>query len=325
MRFFVARKDKANAAPPSNQQQLQGQADAGPSTPKTPQNKATRKHPWSAPANTSQDVHTVAGDPSTDQMVALLGKVEAETNKENRPLPTETDSRALPATPQRKSFTDRQDGAHRVSQIGDSDSDSQPQPTTRQPAKRARQESEELTGDDAAAPVDEEDFSEDGGFDPATETIQVGRVRKRARLPVVLHNREADMKPRQPRINATVSRWERHADANRVQEQVDPVPSNAAGDVVDLSQPANIHRIVRETAQRQSQVYRLTAGAQRATQTRVKWTDEEQSGFLDLIIRYGCSWAYLLGRGQDEGIFHESRNQVSLKDKARNMKVEFLM
>jgi hypothetical protein len=257
--------------------------------------------------------------------MTILMNSEAEKNKENRPLSTEADSGQHPANPQRKFFIERQPTAQRVSQISDSDTDSQPQPTTRQPAKRTRQDSEELPENDDAAAVDEDDVSEDAGFESVSETIQVGHVRKRAKLHVVSHDHAGNAKSRQPRTNATASKWGQHTSASRPRERVASVSPDPASDVANTGRAADMYSVVRETAQRQGQVHRLTTGAQRVTQTRVKWTPEEENGFISLIDRFGCSWSDLLARGQDEGIFHETRNQVSLKDKARNMKVDFLV
>lgn len=56
-------------------------------------------------------------------------------------------------------------------------------------------------------------------------------------------------------------------------------------------------------------------------QTRIPWSHNDEQLLRDGIEKYGCSWSYLsnLLRGWDR-----KRDQVALKDKARNMKVSYL-
>lgn len=353
--YVFHKKPQTSAAPPSNQQQLQQQVAAGPSAPKTPQNNATRQLPSTAPAKTSQEEHPEADDNKPDPysskgMAVFMRSSDAEKNKENRPLPTEAippmSAATLPANPQRKSFIERQPSAHRVSQISDSDVDSQPEPTDGQRAKRTREESEELSEHEIAAAVDRDEISEDDAFeqdrtqlpsrlrDPPPEVIQVtGGARKRARIPsrVVSHVPAEDVQSMQPRINATASGLQQQPSSGRVQSNnavVAPIEEELnAGmrEYREAQKQASQYHAARETMREQEHARRLNIGAQRPTQTRVKWSLSEEEGFIGLIEQYGTSWADLFARGQAEGIFHEKRGQVSLKDKARNMKVDFLM
>lgn len=57
-------------------------------------------------------------------------------------------------------------------------------------------------------------------------------------------------------------------------------------------------------------------------QTRTRWTQEEENYLLDAIVEHGCSWARI--KDQDSGGVLGARDQVGLKDKARNMKFDFL-
>lgn len=57
-------------------------------------------------------------------------------------------------------------------------------------------------------------------------------------------------------------------------------------------------------------------------QTRTRWTQVEESYLLDAIVEHGCSWARI--KDQDKEGVLGGRDQVSLKDKARNMKFDFL-
>jgi hypothetical protein len=64
----------------------------------------------------------------------------------------------------------------------------------------------------------------------------------------------------------------------------------------------------------------------RQPQQRSRWTEVEVERLVELIENYGVSWAYLLAMDDEhpEGAVLQQRDQVSLKDKARNMKMDFL-
>ncbi|KFY98346.1 hypothetical protein V498_01497 [Pseudogymnoascus sp. VKM F-4517 (FW-2822)] len=349
--FLFNNKPLASAAPPSNQQQLQQKVAAGASAPKTPQNNVARQLPSTAPAKTSQEEHPQAdGDSPSEYTIGVMAdfmvSTDAEKNKENRPLPTEAipqpSAATLPDKAQRKSFIERQPSAHRVSQISDSDGDSQPEPTARQGAKRTREEPEELPEYEIAAPVDEDEISEDDGFeqdrsrlpsrlrDPPPEVIQVtGGARKRSRIAsrVVLNVPVGTVQSRQPSIAATASRLQQQPSSSRTQgnnSSISPVEEEMKA-YHETQHRVSQYHATQEMASAQALVHRLNTGAQKPTQSRVRWTTTEEDGLIRLIGQYGTRWSDLFTKGQREEIFHEKRDQGSLKDKARNMKVELLI
>ncbi len=59
-------------------------------------------------------------------------------------------------------------------------------------------------------------------------------------------------------------------------------------------------------------------------QVRKGWTEEETERLLELIEEHGTSWALLKSEDSVAGNVLESRDQVALKDKARNMKLDYL-
>ena len=59
-------------------------------------------------------------------------------------------------------------------------------------------------------------------------------------------------------------------------------------------------------------------------QVRKGWTDEETQRLLELIEEHGTSWALLKTEDFAAGNILASRDQVALKDKARNMKLDYL-
>lgn len=68
----------------------------------------------------------------------------------------------------------------------------------------------------------------------------------------------------------------------------------------------------------------MTASQPKKVQVRKAWTDDETGTLLDLIEEHGTSWR-LLKEIDDHGhSILRGRDQVALKDKARNMKLDFL-
>ena len=59
-------------------------------------------------------------------------------------------------------------------------------------------------------------------------------------------------------------------------------------------------------------------------QVRKGWTEEETERLLELIEEHGTSWALLKSEDFAAGNILDSRDQVALKDKARNMKLDYL-
>ena len=59
-------------------------------------------------------------------------------------------------------------------------------------------------------------------------------------------------------------------------------------------------------------------------QVRKAWTEEETERLLDLIEEHGTSWKLLKAEDFTAGNILASRDQVALKDKARNMKMDYL-
>ena len=68
----------------------------------------------------------------------------------------------------------------------------------------------------------------------------------------------------------------------------------------------------------------VTASQPKKVQVRKAWTDEETQTLLELIEEHGTSWRLLKDVDKNNGAVLEGRDQVALKDKARNMKLDFL-
>ena len=59
-------------------------------------------------------------------------------------------------------------------------------------------------------------------------------------------------------------------------------------------------------------------------QTRTPWSELEINTLIELIEEHGCSWALLKSKDEGGGKVFQLRDQVALKDKARNMKFDYL-
>ena len=73
-----------------------------------------------------------------------------------------------------------------------------------------------------------------------------------------------------------------------------------------------------------SRALAVTASQPKKVQVRKAWTDEETGTLLDLIEEHGTSWRLLKEIDDNNQGILRGRDQVALKDKARNMKLDFL-
>lgn len=112
----------------------------------------------------------------------------------------------------------------------------------------------------------------------------------------------------------------------RVQESIDTHISDARVDAA---------RDERETELPLSQAYeeyvRVNQSAKekiavvtKPPQRRSAWTSAETDMLYYLITEHGTSWKFLKEQDLEQGHVLEARDQVALKDKARNMKMDYL-
>lgn len=97
-------------------------------------------------------------------------------------------------------------------------------------------------------------------------------------------------------------------------------PSSDDDDIQTPQEPpriSQVYNIANEAAKR------MTALQPKAPQTRKPWTEEETERLLELIVQFGTSWKELKHHDRNDEILID-RDQVALKDKARNMKFDFL-
>lgn len=225
------------------------------------------------------------------EVQAVIRKQALQSNKENIDL----------STGKRNAFIDRQAGAERVS-FDSQDIALAQQTLSSGPLKRKRgaRQVRDTEEDGVLAEVQDKDV----------------RPAKRVEMPFP----DSQSKPTQ------------HEAVQR--QDLDTGPSNLVGDDDDEIAPSS-RRVNRgiSTLPRSSQISQVNKEAKRVTSTaRVKgpqsrrpWSEEETLGLLELIEMEGTSWAELkqLDSAMPEPLF-SGRDQVALKDKARNLKMDYL-
>ena len=69
---------------------------------------------------------------------------------------------------------------------------------------------------------------------------------------------------------------------------------------------------------------RVRAGAPAKVQTRRPWSDVETSALIEYIMEHGTSYAFIKKLDETDQKFLKGRDQIALKDKARNIKTDYL-
>jgi hypothetical protein len=272
------------------------------------------------------------GEESIVEVLSLHYEGETYNHKENQPLIPRDDAKV-----RRLRFVDRQSNAERVTWSQDRDEAEYSPQTTRR--KRSRREVEDE--------IEEED--DDAAFEIDPRPVDLSR-REQAALPVTQARSQLQRTQDSPKRQRTERREGSEEDSTDVAERrrgdrsregqltvleriretqiattrdegaAQAGPSRASAQVVDDDDaPSSSYAFVKETAREAMMKYRAPKGPQQ----RLRWSEDETDTLINLIDRYGCSWSRILEKGR--GMFAESRDQVALKDKARNLKVELLM
>lgn len=98
----------------------------------------------------------------------------------------------------------------------------------------------------------------------------------------------------------------------------------------DIRRATNRHSVASNPPSSQAENYKKvkssaklrTAVLPKKVQSRKPWSDQETQRLIEMIEEYGTSWALL--KMKDKESILGSRDQTALKDKARNMKVDYL-
>jgi hypothetical protein len=278
------------------------------------------------------DIVSDDGKKSIEEVVSLHYEGETYNHKENQPILPRDDQNV-----RRLRFVDRQPNAERVLWSQNMDEGEFEAHTTRR-AKRRRQDPEDEIEEDNEAfetdprPVDRS--RREQAVLPVQARSQLQRTQPSPKRPRTDRREEAEEELVAAAVRRREERRREEAQAERegsqelqgtatqdegplqraFQDEALQSSAQAADDV-----PASSYPLIHETARAAMVRYRVHSGPQQ----RQRWSIDETETLINLIDKYGCSWSTILKRGK--GVFAETRDQVSLKDKARNIKVELLM
>lgn len=189
-------------------------------------------------------------------------------------------------SPGRFAFIDPQVDAERIDRF---DEGSQPSPT----AQRKKDRAGNGRGTTLLEANDDESPSEDEGFQQDARPSQGKRRRPQGSANLPIH-------PGPKRV--------------RIEERPSQASPRATAGNSELIQ--STHTLAREVARSNSE-------RPKPIQTRRVWSSEEEAFLENSIREHGTSWSRLK-KLDTEGIL-DGRDQVALKDKARNMKVALLL
>ncbi len=221
---------------------------------------------------------------TTGQAFAMRAQRQAESNKENIGV-SMSQQENLPGVARKPRLIDRQVNAQRLDEFNES-----------QELNRNFQPSQMV------------DPSQDEGFQ--TQHVPADIVQRRKSKPAPKRSAPQPLMPERssPKKARTqeVSRTSR-PDIIRDQMNIEPSPS-----------PMDEYRAANSSAKT------MKAFQPKPPQIRKPWSEEETETLLALIEQHGTSWSLLLAEDKSEGMILQSRGQVALKDKARNMKMDYL-
>ena len=255
----------------------------------------------------------------TEEYAQVWQGYSNERNKENRPAP-------------KRLLVDPQPGARQLR--WDSQED-EAGPSTN---KRKYQASGEEGGDGGEAPeearqVEEEEVSEDEGFQADNRVPDPGR---RVAAPVARRQSPVQDAP-SPRKRRQTARPGDNADRDAPRRSQQRAESSARPSVrrVVTNEEEDVEEEEEEEVEEEAYpppTYSETSAMAklndlqarsrmgREPQKRVPWSEADTDLLIAGIEQHGCSWS-LIAKTVD---FDHPRDQVALKDKARNLKVTFL-
>ncbi|KAF7157701.1 hypothetical protein CNMCM6106_003554 [Aspergillus hiratsukae] len=209
----------------------------------------------------------------------------------------------------RQAFIDRQDNAERVSPISQ-EADLLSARRRRDPppasGKRARQESED---EDASS----DDFSEYGrALDPTRKRQEKAELQRRKRQRLEEHDESASQL--QQGLQASTQNREAQGQSAVVRRVATPPQTQRS--------PSRQWAKTSDFGSNRTFTSYPSKGRQR-------WTPAEDARLIRLIGDYGCRWALILRQNdaqaaEDGEVQIQGRDQVQLKDRARNLKIGFL-
>lgn len=265
------------------------------------------------PVNFDDDEISLESLPDTEKQAAFSASM-----KENL-LPG-------PSSIQRpRTLLDRQADAEKVTWDSQNDVDS--------PSRQLQQQSRRTELDGKEAP--EEEVSEDEGFQedrrPANEQRRAEKRPGRApvrRMQPTQSSEPAASSSKRPRVHSEDESVEvmlprKQRRRQQPEQEIREISQRDRNDWTDDENdhgdpPSSIYATVKQLARSAPSVK-----TQLRPQTRTPWSVQDSEVLLNAIEHYGAHWATIVTTCDRR--FERSIDQVALKDKARNMKVDFLM
>lgn len=238
--------------------------------------------------------------PPATQGKALIKNYQAKRrqDKENRG--------SQPARP--RAFIDPQEEAVRVEFDEETQERQSQQVASRRPGSVSRGK--------RPAPVEaeeDEDVSQDEGFQ--TDSRDIGnRSQRRPPAPVAPQSNGRPDQPSPPKRARIASQTTRTSNTRAPRG-----PSPGLESEEDEPDSTNYQQ-VKAIARRNVAMAKMGVERKR----RKAWTGAEEAQLQSLIADYGTSWTELKKMDEADGNLLADRDQVALKDKARNMKMAFL-
>ncbi|KAL8929729.1 MAG: hypothetical protein Q9172_000286 [Xanthocarpia lactea] len=261
--------------------------------------------PWQPPQ--IEDEESPNNEPNftttIESILQTQKRIDAESNKENVAIQTRPEPMPSSQTnPRKQKFIDAQPGARRIP----FESQEPESSVVKNPPLLSAQN---LQGEAGGSQID---VSEDEGFQP--DTRQMPRS-KRRNIASRDHSTNADGQRPYKRARTEGGRLPTEdGDLGNAMQR-----HNAAHDPPAPSQ-IETYRVVNSTAK-----FRV-ASQRKRRQIRNPWSENETNRLQELIEDFGLSWSFL----QQQDNMHKDgpalmeRDQVALKDKARNMKMDYL-
>ena len=239
----------------------------------------------------------ISSDERRRRIIQTHKEYAAEQDKENRPQPQATRVESYKG----RSFIDRQSNAEKVS--FDSQKSMQQALPTSPRSKRDRPLNLEQDDDMSDPSVDE----------PYQQSNRISLQRRGSQQRSRLQSTAPSRKPAAKRIRVNKPR----------QDSIGLDPDYQAAVVEANGEPPLSQVEILQAANTQAK--RITAiHLQKGIQKRTPWSVEETNTLLDLIQDHGLSWARLKNIDSSGANVLWRRDEVALKDKARNMKMDYL-
>ena len=234
-----------------------------------------------------------------ERILELEAETLAEQDKENLPQPSDTS----PKRPNPSSVFDRQANAKRIS--FSSQPSTQQRPLTSSRPRRRTTEVDHDPDYQVSSPSEDNDFQRDQ------------RVRfAQSSFPKTSSKRPAPIPESRSSIKRTRLSREQHT-SSALDEDYRDSPVRTLEETPNPSQ-SDLYRAVNEQSRR------TTALLPKKVQSRRVWSNEEMQALINLIQECGYSCALIKYEDGQRGKILTERSQTNIKDKARNMKFDYL-